>query len=132
MKRRTIPIYRLAVYFSNSEDLARAFLKAHGQDEDEIDELMKDINGLYYSFEDKNDKTWRMMCVFNGDPSVVAHESVHAAIDIADTLGMTINFENSEPVCYLTQWFFETMLELYPPRPKPKAPAPIKEMDGAA
>jgi hypothetical protein len=40
-------------------------------------------------------------------PSVMAHESIHAALFILDYVGIQINAENSEPLTYLAGWITE-------------------------
>jgi len=117
MKKRVVPIYGVTVYFTNDPEEARAFFKAH-EAEEESDKKIGLNGGVYVAFEDNSDKTWRLMCVFDGMDSYVAHESFHAAIELSEYLGINIDSKNSEPVCYLAQWFFETMLKLFPDKPK--------------
>lgn len=122
MKRRVMPIYKIPVFFTNDEAELSAFFKAHGA-EREDDGKAHLRGGFYTTITDSEDATWRIMAVFEPDVEYVVHESVHAAIEIAEHLGMNIDFKNSEPVCYIAQWFFETMLSLYP--------SPIKREDAA-
>ena len=112
MKKHIIPLYGLDVYFTNDEAEAHAFLKRHGAD-DEAHKAIDNSGGIYHSFEDSSDKTWRVMCVFDGSLPSIAHEATHAAIEISEFCNMKVNFENSEPVAYLVQWFTQTMLQMF-------------------
>jgi len=118
MKRRVTPLYHIPVYFTNDASELIAFWKKHGAEEKEYDQTAKLNGGMYSAFEDNEDRTWRILCVFDGDPGIIAHEATHAAIEVAEHLEINIDFQNSEPVCYLVQWFFETMLGLFPAEPK--------------
>ena len=114
MKKRTIPIYNMDVWFTNDEADCRSFLKRRGGDES----LTDNCKGVWITFKGREDHTYWVLAVYDGDIGTVVHESVHAAWGVLDTCSVKTDVDNDEALAFLAAWFTKTVLKLFPDKPK--------------
>ena len=124
MKRRMVPIFDLEIWFSNEEADAREFIKKHDGDEKVCD----DAEGLCHFWTDKEDRGWRIMCVFDGTDGTISHESFHMACEILEAIDAR-EYPPEEVKAHLIGWLMAEFQRAF--GTKPKAPAPIKLEDAS-
>jgi hypothetical protein len=112
MKRRIVPVYGLAVHFTNDVDDARAFVKRRGG-KDEA-QAFDNVDGISLAFSTAHDERVRIIGVFDGTVATVTHESVHAAWEILETCGVQVSSDNDEALAFLAGWFTGQFMRCFP------------------
>ena len=106
---RTIPIFDVDIYLVSSMEEARTFIKGKNPDEDTS--ILDGCVGICYTVTDATQKNHRMLCVFDGEPNTVVHESVHMARIVLKYCGVRFTQAQDEPLAYMVAWLADEMLK---------------------
>lgn len=116
-----VPIYETPVWMTDDPEDALKILEKNGGDTG-----LPDVSlGFVHFWNDKNDKGWRLLAVFDNDIGTLAHEATHLAIFILEACGVKEPIDGPhEALAHLVGWITDEYLRVMKPRktkPKPQA-----------
>jgi len=97
-ERLTIPIFDICVDLFDDREEAQAFFRESHPEEEESKPIAS-ARGVCIT-----SPTCRMVCIFDPDLNIIAHESTHLAGAILKELGIKISISNDEMLAYLVGW----------------------------
>ena len=107
MKKLKLPIFGFPLYMSNDQVELQSLVKKKLMDNVQSEELQNaidDSRGITIKMTTPDGSFYRIMAVFDGDISIVAHEAVHTAYSILECADIKTDKDNDEMLAYLTGW----------------------------
>lgn len=108
---RTVPILSVDYYLVTSKEAATEFIRDTSADVDADLEQINRTVGASLVVMDREGRSHRMLCVFDGTLNTAVHESTHMARIILDWCSIRWTKAHDEPLAYLVAWLADEMME---------------------